>query len=61
MKAHHHSDFSIAVAVAFWLALVTGAFAGPDDIRPLKAKTGLAPFTYTNAPEVMPNYVAGAR
>ncbi len=37
------------------------ALADGGDLRPLKAKTGLAPFGYTNAADPLPNYVAGAR
>ena len=37
------------------------ALADGGDLRPLKAKTGLAPFGYTTAADPLPNYVAGAR
>ena len=43
-------------------AVIAAAFnsgAGEADLRPLKAKTGLAPFEYMESPEIMPNYLAG--
>ncbi|MBI3416441.1 MAG: c-type cytochrome [Verrucomicrobia bacterium] len=61
MKIHRLKSFSLAALVASSFVFAFTVLAGPDDLRPLKAKTGLAPFSYTNAPEVMPNYVAGAR
>src|SRR5882762_4054659 len=32
-----------------------------DDLRPLQPRAGLKPFVYTNSPEALPNYVAGAK
>ncbi|MBN8248072.1 MAG: glycosyl hydrolase, partial [Verrucomicrobia bacterium] len=46
---------------AFGLLPMAAALAGPADVRPLQARTGPAPFAYTNAPDVLPNYVAGAK
>jgi uncharacterized protein len=47
-----------AAATVAGLSTLLGA---EGDLRPLVAGTGLAPFGYTNAPEPLPNYVAGAR
>ena len=43
------------------LTLAPACLAGPADVRPLTAKGGPAPFSYTNAPDALPNYVAGAK
>jgi putative membrane-bound dehydrogenase-like protein len=45
---------------ACFLAAVT-AGAAPAEPLQLKSRTGLKPFTYTNSPDALPNYVAGAR
>ena len=51
---------SPAVAAAVLLTLASApAGAGPADIRPLHARTGLAPLTYTNAADALPNYLPG--
>jgi putative membrane-bound dehydrogenase-like protein len=48
---------NILLAVApLWLS--SSAFAEPLQLKP---KTGLKPFTYTNSPDALPNYVAGAK
>ncbi|MGK0238272.1 MAG: putative membrane-bound dehydrogenase-like protein [Candidatus Pelagisphaera sp.] len=36
-------------------------FAGEADLRPLKAKSEPAPFSYIESPDVMPNYLAGEK
>lgn len=52
---------SIVSAALSTIALLGSAQAGPADVRPLTAHSGPLPFTYTNAPDVLPNYVAGAK
>jgi uncharacterized protein len=48
-------------AVLSTLTLFRLAEAGPAEVRPLTARSGSPPFAYTNAPDVLPNYVAGAK
>ena len=43
------------------LGLVAVGLAGPADAKPLQPNTGLKPFTYTNSPDALPNYVPGAK
>lgn len=43
------------------LAVHSFAFADGGDLRPLKVRTGLPPFAYTNSPDPLPNYVSGAK
>ncbi|MGK0237206.1 MAG: putative membrane-bound dehydrogenase-like protein [Candidatus Pelagisphaera sp.] len=47
--------------VLVMIAMVSSSFAEEVDRRPLKAKTGLDPFTYIKSPDVMPNYLAGEK
>ena len=58
MKPHFCSSALSAV-----VTLIFAGLAGADggDIHPLKARTGLPPFGYTNSPDPLPNYVAGAK
>ena len=58
MKSRSYS-FALAAAAAFIFARTAVADGG--DVHPLKARTGLPPFAYTNSPDPLPNYVAGAR
>lgn len=50
-----------AVSTLVLLGLVPEGLAGPADLRPLTARGGPVPFAYTNSPDVLPNYVAGAK
>ncbi len=51
----------LAVVLALSTSSAVSALADGGDIRPLKARTGLPAFGYTNSADPLPNYVAGAR
>lgn len=48
------------VPVVLTASLTLGA-AAAENIRPLSARPGPKPFAYTNAPDAMPNYLAGEK
>ena len=45
--------------VAAAVAAAWSTNVGAENLRPLEAKTGLPAFEYMEAPDVMPNYLAG--
>ena len=49
----------LPVVLTASLSLCLGAAA--QSIRPLTARPGAKPFTYTNAPDAMPNYIPGEK
>ncbi|HVY69089.1 MAG TPA: PVC-type heme-binding CxxCH protein, partial [Verrucomicrobiae bacterium] len=49
------------IVAATLTSLVAASLFAADELLQLKAKTGLKPFQYTNAPVALPNYVAGAK
>ena len=56
-----HARLHRLLLAVFCLSSAVGALGDGGDVRPLKAKSGLPPFAYTNSPDPLPNYVAGAR
>src|SRR6266545_3764344 len=51
----------LADSAAACLLASAGSGAAPAEPLQLKPRTGLKPFTYTNSPDALPNYVVGAK